>query len=298
MNLEEKEDFLGRWADGRLSEDEQKAFESTEDYSTYQKILTESSSFVPSSFNTEKALIATKGKLAGKNRSKFRSIVPVWSVAAALALLFISYFLFTGGHTVETGFGELSEEVLPDGSIVRMNAKTELTYRKRNWKENRRISLNGEAYFEVAKGATFTVESLQGEVQVLGTKFNVYSRENIFEVRCFEGKVKVSGAGETFLSAGESYRQVADKVERVELPNDESPEWINRETSYKNSPVGSVLLGLANQYGLSFEGNVPVDSIRVTVSFPNDNEELALDLVFKSLQKNYYRKSEKVIFID
>ena len=298
MDLEERDDFLGRWADGRLTDEEKRAFEASDDFKIYQKILEGSSGFAPGSYDTEKSLKATKNRLRHGPKSIQRSMVSIWSVAAAVLLLFVSYFVYTSSSTSETSIGELAEEILPDGSKVSMNAKTKLKYQRRNWKSNRNVSLVGEAFFEVAKGSAFTVESPIGKVEVLGTKFNVYARENIFEVRCFEGKVKVVGVEEMYLAAGASYRQIEGKVEAVSLTNNRTPEWINYETVFKNSPVSNVLLGLTDQYGLSFEGNIPPDSVRVTVSFPNDNQELAIDLVFKSLQRSYQRKSEKVIFVD
>jgi ferric-dicitrate binding protein FerR (iron transport regulator) len=46
-----------------------------------------------------------------------------------------------------------------------------------------------EAYFQVKKGQTFSVNTTDGVVKVLGTHFNVKQRKNYFEVNCFEGLV-------------------------------------------------------------------------------------------------------------
>lgn len=299
MDFENTEDFLGRWADGRLSEEEQRAFESSDDFKTYQKILAGSSDFSVSQFDDKRALSATKEKLQSGSKSVGRSLVPVWSVAAAVLVLVVSYFvLTTSSNVVTTKVGELAEEVLPDGSKVTINTKTEVKYRRRKWEDNRKISLSGEAYFEVAKGSTFTVVSPLGDVQVLGTKFNVYAREGILEVKCFEGKVKVAGVEEMILAAGESYRQINGEIEPGSEDESDLPAWMNSESVFNNSPVSIVLLELSNQYGLKFEGNIPDDETKITVSFPNNDEGLAADLVFKSLQKSYQKKSEKVIVID
>ena len=299
MDLEDKDDFLGRWVNGRLTEDELKAFEGSRDFEVYQRILDGSSRFSIGAFDIERSLNETKEQLEQQSRSKSRSWVPVWSVAAAVLLMLVSYFVFfTGSKTFETGFGEVAEELLPDGSKVQVNARTTLSYSEGSWEEDRSVSLEGEAFFEVTKGSAFTVASPYGEVMVLGTQFNVYARKDIFEVRCFEGKVKVTGLEEVYLTAGESYRQIGSEVEKIAYENVGVPGWINNESNFVNSPVSSVLLGLTDQFDLTFEGNIPDDSVRVTVSFPNDNQELALDLVFKSLQRAYKRKSEKVVFID
>ena len=43
---------------------------------------------------------------------------------------------------------------LPDHSEVVLNADSEITYKKSNWDTNRKLELQGEAYFKVAKGKT------------------------------------------------------------------------------------------------------------------------------------------------
>ena len=298
MKVEDKDDFLGRWADGRLSEEELNQFKSSQDFDVYKKILEGSTQLSSSPFDVEKSLQDTKTKLGETGKSLTRSLWPVWSAAAAAVILIISYITFIQADTIQTGYGELAVEMLPDGSTVQANANTTLKYKSRSWSECRDIRLEGEAYFEVAKGATFTVSSSKGNVQVLGTRFNVYDREGVLEVKCFEGKVKVSGNKELILEAGDSYREVAEEVERTKMTNQLEPRWINSESTFKNSPISQVLLELSNQYKLTFEGNIPPVGTRITVSFPNDNQELALDQVFKSLQTTYQKKSQKVIVID
>ena len=73
-----------------------------------------------------------------------------------------------------------------------LNSKSTITFNKHNWDTNRTLELNGEAFFDVEKGNTFTVKTSQGNVSVLGTEFNVNASVDFFRVSCYEGKVKVS----------------------------------------------------------------------------------------------------------
>ena len=81
---------------------------------------------------------------------------------------------------------------LSDGSKIYLNAGSKLSYSKDYDSESRKVSLNGEAYFDVKKGINpFIISTEYAEITVLGTKFNVRSRDDGFEVGVNEGAVKV-----------------------------------------------------------------------------------------------------------
>lgn len=61
---------------------------------------------------------------------------------------------------------------LPDGSVVRLNSVSRLSYKPLGWYFSRSAELSGEAFFEVEKGSKFTIYSMLGSTSVLGTSFN------------------------------------------------------------------------------------------------------------------------------
>jgi len=63
---------------------------------------------------------------------------------------------------------------------VVLNSKSTISFNKTDWKNNRQLTLDGEAYFKVEKGSTFTVNTNNGSVTVLGTQFNVNSTRRFF----------------------------------------------------------------------------------------------------------------------
>lgn len=126
-------------------------------------------------------------------------------IAAVIALtlsvtLFVQYNIGRNDrlamNTVSVPAGQRVNLVLPDGTNLWLNACSKLRYPAVFANDKREITLDGEAYFEVAhnKKKPFIVHTVNGNVEVLGTKFNVeaYSKNNTFETSLMEGSVKVS----------------------------------------------------------------------------------------------------------
>lgn len=134
----------------------------------------------------------------------------LWGKVAASVLLLVavgslSYFAGKSGRSAEdtrlayfetiTPLGSQSKVILPDRSVVWVNAGSSLKYSKDFNKEEREVSLSGEAYFEVTPDSLkpFVVKSEKLDIKVLGTHFNVkaYSNEELIDVSLVSGKVKV-----------------------------------------------------------------------------------------------------------
>lgn len=94
-----------------------------------------------------------------------------------------------------TDGSQRSELILPDGTKVWLNAKTDIEYKHSYWGTNRELKLNGEAYLEVQhnENKPFIVTTKKTHVTVLGTKFNVRSKEGEDETitTLLEGSVAV-----------------------------------------------------------------------------------------------------------
>lgn len=121
-------------------------------------------------------------------------VTPLWywvaaaSVAAALVMGFLRFYQ----TTIECPAGATLSQILPDGSEVHLNAGSSISYAPYWWEGNRRVQLEGEAFFKVKKGSSFQVQSKQGKTEVLGTSFNVYARAEDYTVVCQTGKVLVT----------------------------------------------------------------------------------------------------------
>ena len=116
--------------------------------------------------------------------------------ASNLIIICSLLVLISCGKTVETE-DEFEQVELPDGSIVSLNKNSKISYDGSF--EPRIVKLEGEAFFSVNEGETpFIVETEDGEVEVVGTEFNVKSKGDKMEVEVEEGGVKMklkSGGG-------------------------------------------------------------------------------------------------------
>ncbi|MBN2775257.1 MAG: FecR domain-containing protein, partial [Prolixibacteraceae bacterium] len=114
------------------------------------------------------------------------------SIAASIAILIgIGSFMRFYRVDYSTIAGEQLTVNLPDGSVVDLNGQSSVKYNPYWWKVNRTVKFEGEGYFEVEKGKYFSVVSNNGITTVLGTSFNIYSRDENYEVNCLTGKVQV-----------------------------------------------------------------------------------------------------------
>lgn len=106
-------------------------------------------------------------------------------------------------NTIRTPRGGQFRVVLPDGSRVWLNAASSIRFPTVFNAKERRVSVEGEVYFEVASRPhqPFIVQADDRQVQVTGTRFNVmaYADESAIETTLLEGGVRVSGRGQEAL---------------------------------------------------------------------------------------------------
>lgn len=141
-----------------------------------------------------------------KTRKARRILLHITGYAAAIALLIISTYLITSNYYSSTSStlaenklyvpaGQRVKLTLQDGTDVWLNSQTTLTYPAVFSGKERRVSVEGEAFFDVAKNADmpFIVSSQGIEMKVLGTKFNVHSYpvERDIQTSLLEGSLHV-----------------------------------------------------------------------------------------------------------
>jgi transmembrane sensor len=196
---------------------------------------------------------------------KGKLISMVWyKVAAAVLILFMGSTSFMKLHTrtVVSEKGTHTSHILPDGSLVELNAASTISYHPYWWNINRALTLEGEAFFEVKKGSKFIVESTFGNTKVLGTSFNIYARNNEYKVFCKTGKVKVSNTDLTvklIITPGEmavlNLENNTGEIENDLLDNIIS--WRLNEFYFEAKPLADVIKEIEIQYNvnITLEGN-------------------------------------------
>ena len=282
-NFIKDETFLARWIAGELNSEELKMFKNSQSYPVLKKINDASQNLKAPTFNDQALLIKLKELDKINPQIKVKKFIPNWAYAAAAVLVVALGLLYvtTMSSHFQTEYSEQLAVLLPDNSTVKLNANSELAFRKAGWKSNRALELNGEAFFDVEKGKSFKVLTNLGFVEVLGTEFNVISRGTYFEVQCMEGKVRVSSNvlnKELILLPGNAVRVVNSSLEEWKFDLDE-PNWTLGETTFYNAPISQVLLALENQFKIKFDKtNIDLNK-RFTGAFTHKNLNLALKTV-------------------
>lgn len=217
-------------------------------------------------------------------------------VAAALLILVTTaaagYFLLSGPRVVRIAANDgIKEIVLPDGSHITLKSGAELEYPSGFKGKTRPVKLSGEAYFEVARDETkpFVVTGNQVNIEVLGTKFNVNTRnpEGKLSVMLDEGSVALSFTGRTsgklILSPGEQAEVDVENLKAIKLLNTDPNylAWKTGHLQFDNTALLDIIRTLNSVYGTSIRlSDQATGSCRVTATF--DHQPLAS--VLKVLQ--------------
>lgn len=288
--------FLAKWLNNEITEAELKNHLSEEEIRAYKKIISASNQLETPAYNAEEALEKIKLKHAKSKGKKLSFINFFYKVAAALAIIAAStYFISNKNTTYATNFAEKTNFELPDNSNVQLNADSEITFKPKNWKNNRLLNLKGEAYFSVFKGSTFTVNTAMGTVTVLGTKFNVVIREHYFEVNCYEGIVTVTFQNNILkVPAGSSFK-VLNSIGNLGEITETNPSWIENNSSFKSMPYKYVIQEIERQYDITVLYDAEHATTLFTGNFTHTNLEMALQAISIPLNLKYTIISDKKV---
>jgi transmembrane sensor len=177
-------------------------------------------------------------------------------------------------NTIEIPKGGQYEIRLPDGTKVWLNAATILKYPTcfTSLKE-RRVELNGEAYFEVAhnKKQPFKVVTGKQVIEVLGTHFNVnsYTDEPAIETTLLAGSVKISPSGADYnfptaiITPGQQASFLNHKISIQKIDTEEVMSWKNGDFVFKSKDFKAVMRSIARWYNVDvvYENNFSVDML-------------------------------------
>ncbi len=291
-----KEDLIIKWLDNNLNEEELRAFKKLDASSAFMKIDEVAQNYAAPSFDQD-------GVFAKINEEKNRIQKTPWTryvsgIAAALVVSLGLYFALFNTTPNTTHIAENAnhvEFVLPDASEVLLNAGSQIVYNEEDWSSKRELTLNGEAFFKVATGTTFTVATQHGDVTVLGTQFTVNARENYFEVVCYEGVVAVKTNKETLnLSAGNSYKSYNGQNFNGTVTQSQ-PSWVDAKTIFKSVPYFAAVNELERQYDIKVTFDPDLENTLFTGSFTHENLETALEAITIPLNLSYDMKGKNVV---
>ena len=200
-------------------------------------------------------------------------VVGVMAAAASIAALVIGFWWVSNRPgrleemaVIKTGYGEIKNILLPDSSMVILNANSSMRIPS-PWTETggRQVWLEGEAYFQVQRKAStaekFVVHTKEVDVEVLGTRFNVNTRRQRAVVSLEEGKVRLSMNGIVTSvmekKAGLVMRpgQVAEVDEDLQAKVNEDKDvsdrsgWSRHEFHFDHTSLGEIAHLVQDTYG-------------------------------------------------
>ena len=195
---------------------------------------------------------------------------------------------------------------LADGTIARLNCETELRYPVRFVGKERRVYLDGEAFFEVVKNAEmpFIVETKQMQVEVTGTQFDVkaYAEDETMQATLVEGGVKVCayGAGSKPVALTPSQQYVLDvqtrQVEVKKVDVQLYTGWVEGMFVFKNQRLEDVMTMLARWYSVDvFYIGESVKDIRLSANLGRyEHIDKILDIIQETNKIGFSRKGNVV----
>ncbi|WPP51789.1 FecR family protein [Catalinimonas niigatensis] len=211
--------------------------------------------------------------------------------------------------TKENPSGSKSTIYLPDGSVVKLNAESSITYLEGFTDSIRQVLLVGEAFFEVAenKKKPFIVSAAGVDTRALGTSFNVkaYEEDEHVQVVLASGKVKISmplekNSEEVLLVPGEGVW--VEKNTRAMLKQQADLHaalaWKDDLLLFHQASADQIFTTLERWYGveITFPEKFSRNSWRFSGEFQNENLENVLESI--SYVKNFkYQINQKSIMI-
>jgi len=233
----------------------------------------------------------------------------VWAAAAVLLLALaavISRFLFDT-HTmqkVQVAYSERERVELPDGSVVQMNSGSELQFPKRFSGSARRVTLVGEAYFEIQHAPRpFIVATGNAQVEVLGTKFGVWARNGETRVTVREGRVALASqqtpvplavvlkANQTSSCRADAAPDEPHAVDAGQLLG-----WLEGRIVFEQTSLIEVVAELRRVYNVDIQLASPaLGSHTITGSFQQKPVTSVLASICLTLNLQYRQQGEKFV---
>jgi transmembrane sensor len=249
----------------------------------------------------EEAKQATIGKTAYLNWVKWAAAVVV--IGLVTASLVINSL--TGREVIIKSLSDSSTLVhsLSDGSNVYLMANSELSYRTTFGKRNRKVSLKGEAFFDVAKNPVipFEIETTDAVVRVLGTSFTLKANVNApFELIVSTGAVSILSkhdAKQTVTAlAGEVVTIANKQLAKSNVADKNIHNSMKQRLQFKDESVANIIRVINKTYNISIILDASnVESRLLTVTFHNNSIESIVDVLCATLNLKATYINETII---
>lgn len=255
--------------------------------------------------------IQAKTGIRPKHVTRILGIRYLWRIAAiVIVLLGVGLLLRTVVFPkqilkVEGCNGPNKKEVhLADGSIVTLNRNSRVIYPSMFNGTTREITLEGEAFFKVAKDAAhpFIVHASGTRVRVLGTSFNIKikGKEQV-QVSVVTGKVAFqsdkNASSLVQLSKGEqaSFDKLTENISKQPYTDENFMAWETGILTFRNAALIQVAKVMSESYSTSIEVDPSLQKRVITVTFNNQSLNEALEIMKITLNVDIQYSAGKII---
>jgi len=215
-----------------------------------------------------------------------------------LAAFTVGIWFLTSTHsTTIASKNQIKTTLLSDNSEVILNANSSIQFAEDFNKENREVWLTGEAYFEVSKSdKPFVVHTLNGDIMVLGTKFNVLTDnvKQILVTELYEGAIQFSNKHNKIkLEPGQ---RLVKLYNNISVKNESNLEraW-DTDITCTNATLAYILSELKITYNVDFEVNPKYLKEHYTVTLPKDNLPSCISILSSVSAKKFRLKNNVIV---
>ena len=259
--------------------------------------------------------------------------------SAVFLIIFTGYYLWkefnlskpAQKNTVSTKNGSRSKIDMPDGTQIWLNGGTRIEYDENYGKQNREITLNGEAYFDVVHNerSPFIIHTKKLNIKVLGTVFNVkaYPEDSMTEASLVKGRIEVTfpdrpqeklilKPSEKIAVANNPFEYSKNSTGVKEKRKSTNPEivfsalnyqvrdstivetaWVKNKLIFRSKKFDELSREMERWYGITIQvQDSAILNERFTGTFNNESLDKALDALMLSYPFQYkYEKNNTII---
>ena len=193
---------------------------------------------------------------------------------------------------------------MPDGSLVWLNSGSKLSYPS-NFKGQRSIQLEGEAYFDVIKSRKpFIVSTAYGEIEVLGTSFNVKAyTDDDFQTTLVAGAVNLRVGAGTSITLKPGEQAFVNENNRLEIQTVETEiftSWKDGKLIFYREPFEKVAKRMERWYNVKIEvDNDEIKNLWFTGTIEMETLSEVMELIRRSMPLEYsYDQNTRTLKIE
>jgi transmembrane sensor len=232
-----------------------------------------------------------------------------WKAAAVFILLvgtaIISYVIYNKEGNVqdltEQTANTIISKTLPDGSSITLNKNSSISYPSKFKGNTRPVNLKGEAFFNVQPDKTkpFLIRVNELTIKVVGTSFNVRSRNGVTEVIVATGIVQVM-KGKQVVELKPKEKLLVRETDSVLVKNPEKEKlynyYLTREFVCDNTPLWKLVEVLNEAYGVHITiGRKQNRNLLLTTTFPNESLDHILEIISLTFGLRVEKSGDEII---